>query len=485
MSDSAVSLSSLSISDRDVFPDGLKDVEPLDLEILFNPKSVALIGASKDIKKSGGDFLKRMLERGYRGAIYPINLRETEILGVKTYPNVKSVPGEIDLAIFCIPAALVTKTMEECIDKGIKFVVVHTSGFNEVGNPVLEAELVKLARMGGVRFVGPNCMGVFSNEARLSCMDAVPESDVENEDVAFIGQSGTLCDSYISHGQERGLKINKAVSLGNEADLKFTDYLSYFAADPQIRIISAYVEGVREGKKLLELVQKINWKKPVLIWKAGRTSAGTRATLSHTGSIAGSHQINEAAFRQAGIITANSLESLVDLTAGLYTPILPKGRRVGILVDTGGGAVAAADACESAGLEIVRLSTKVQEELRKGFQGKLPPFAGLTNPVDLVSPKDEDRINLYDFALELMAPEVDSFMILSFHELSDPNFMALLEKARERLKKPIFMVPPIPIRKIEYIKNYTRRGIPSYYNVDRAARAMWGLIEYSLWLKCR
>ncbi|MBF8265066.1 MAG: CoA-binding protein, partial [Dehalococcoidia bacterium] len=431
----------------------------LDLDLLFNPRTVALIGASKDIKKSGGDFLKRMLERGYKGTIYPINLRETEILGVKTYPNVQSVPGQIDLAIFCIPVALVIKTMEECIAKGIKYVVVHTSGFNEVGNPVLEAELVHLARTGG--------------------------SNVENEDVAFIGQSGTLCDSYISHGQERGLKINKAVSLGNEADLKFTDYLSYFAADPRIKIISAYIEGVREGKKFLDLVQKINRRKPVLVWKAGRTSAGTRATLSHTGSIAGSHQINEAAFRQAGIITANSLESLVDLTAGLYAPFLPKGRKVGILVDTGGGAVAAADACESAGLEVARLSTKVQEELRKGFQGKLPPFAGITNPVDLVSPKDEDRINLYDFSLELMAPEVDYFMILSFHELSDPNFMALLEKARDRLKKPIFMVPPIPIRKIEQIKNYTRRGIPSFYNVDRAALTIHRLIDYARWLESR
>lgn len=485
MSDSAISLSSLSISGRDVSTNWLKDVKPLDLDLLFNPRTVALIGASKDIKKSGGDFLKRMLERGYKGTIYPINLRETEILGVKTYPNVQSVPGQIDLAIFCIPVALVIKTMEECIAKGIKFVVVHTSGFNEVGNPVLEAELVHLARRGGVRFVGPNCMGVFSNEARLSCMDAVPESNVENEDVAFIGQSGTLCDSYISHGQERGLKINKAVSLGNEADLKFTDYLSYFAADPRIKIISAYIEGVREGKKFLDLVQKINRRKPVLVWKAGRTSAGTRATLSHTGSIAGSHQINEAAFRQAGIITANSLESLVDLTAGLYAPFLPKGRKVGILVDTGGGAVAAADACESAGLEVARLSTKVQEELRKGFQGKLPPFAGITNPVDLVSPKDEDRINLYDFSLELMAPEVDYFMILSFHELSDPNFMALLEKARDRLKKPIFMVPPIPIRKIEQIKNYTRRGIPSFYNVDRAALTIHRLIDYARWLESR
>ena len=480
MSDSSPVLS--SVSERNISPEWLGDINPLDLNTLFNPTSVALVGASKDIKKSGGDFLKRMLERGYRGTIYPINLRETEILGVRTYPSLSAVPGNIDLAIICIPAESVVKAMEECVARGIKFVVVHTSGFHEVGNDALDAELMSVARKGGIRFVGPNCMGVFSNEVRLSFMDAVPESDVENEDVAFIGQSGTLCDSYISHGQERGLKINKAVSLGNESDLKFTDYLAYFAADPQIKIIAAYVEGVREGRKFLDLVQKINRSKPVLVCKAGRTSAGTRATLSHTGSIAGSYQINEAAFRQAGILTANSLESLIDLTAGLYSPVLPKGNRVGILVDTGGGAVSAADACESFGLEVTRLSTKVQEELRKGFQGKLPPFAGLSNPVDLVSPKDEDRINLYDFSLKLIAPEVDSLIILSFHELSDPNFMALLERSRDRLGKPIFMVPPIPIRKLQDIKNYTRRGIPSYYTVDRAARAIKGLVEYSTWL---
>lgn len=463
----------------------LKAGKPPDLHILFHPASVAIIGASRNVKKSGGDFLNRLVERGYPGAIYPISLREKELFGLKAYSSIGEVPGSIDLAVFCIPAAGVLQAMADCAAKGVKFVIVHTSGFSEVGDSNLEAELLRLARDGGIRFVGPNCMGVFSNGARLSFMDAAPEPDIVEAEVAFIGQSGTLCDNFMLQGRESGLRVSKVVSLGNEADLRFTDYLAYFAADPQIKIIAAYMEGVREGRKLLHEAQLVTRHKPVLIWKAGKTAAGGRATLSHTGSIAGSHTLNQAAFRQVGILTAHSLQELVDLTAAFYSPLLPRGLRIGILVDTGGGAVSAADACESAGLEVTPLSLGVQQALRAGLQGQIPPFAGVTNPVDLVSPRDEDRVRLYNLCLELIVPEVDCVMIITFHDLSDASFLLALEQAQDRLGKPFFMVPAMPQREGQAIKAYTQRGIPSYYNVDRAARAIRGLVDYAGWRENR
>lgn len=481
MSDSAASLS--STSEREVSMARWEGIEPPDLDKLFNPDSIAIVGASRDLNKSGGSFVRLLLERDYRGAIYPINLRESEILGLRAYPSILAVPGSIDQAVFCVPAAAVPAAMADCAAKRVKFVVVHTSGFSEVGKPDLEAQLLRIAREGGVRFVGPNCMGVLCNDARLSLLATPLEPDVIGADVGFIGQSGTLSDNFMLQGREGGLKINKAVSLGNEADLKFTDYLAYFAADPQIKVIAAYMEGVREGRKLLDLARKVCRRKPVVIWKAGRTTAGSRATLSHTGSIAGSDRINNAAFRQVGIMTANDMETLVDLTVGTYSPFLPKGPRVGILVDTGGGAVSVADACESAGLEVVQLSQGIQQQLRQGLQGHIPPFAGITNPVDLVSPKDEERIELYDFCLELISREVDSLIIISFHDLSDPNFISALEQFRDRLRKPFFMVPALPQLRKEAVKVYTQRSIPSYHSVDRAARSIYGLVEYARWLK--
>ncbi|MBI4287487.1 MAG: CoA-binding protein [Chloroflexi bacterium] len=478
MSDSTPPLS--AVTEREV-PSRSRAGNSLDLDKLFNPDSVAIIGASRDLGKSGGDFVKRVKERGYQGALYPINRRETEIMGLKTYPSILDVQGKVDLAVFCIPAAGVIEAMKECNKKGVKFAVVHTAGFREVGNPGLEAELLRVAREGGTRFVGPNCMGVFSNKPRLSLLGSAPEPDVTGEDVAFIAQSGTLCDNLIWQGQDRGLKVNYAISLGNESDLRFTDYLAYMADDPEIKMIGAYIEGIQDGRKFLDMVQKVNRRKPVAVWKAGRTAAGTRATLSHTGSIAGSHSINEAAFRQAGLMRASGIEGAIDQLAGLYTPFWPQGRRVGILVDTGGGAVSAADAFEIVGLEVTPLSQEVRQALRKGLESYIPPFAGISNPVDLVSPKDEDRIRLYDYCLDLMAPEVDSIVTITFQDLTDLNFLSALEQARDRLKKPIFMVPAMPQKFSEMIKVYTRRGIPAYHHVDRAARAIKGVVDYVRW----
>lgn len=478
MSDSSPSLS--YVSEREVSV-GSERARSADLHRLFHPASIAIIGASRDEKKSGGDFMKRTVERGYSGKVYPINLRETEVFGHRAYASVLAVPESIDLAVFCIPAPLVAQVMSECVAKGVKFAIVHTSGFTEVGDSGLEARIVKIARDGGLRFVGPNCMGVFCNDSRLSFMDASPDPQVVGADVGFIAQSGTLCDNFMIQGQERGLKINKSISLGNEADLKFTDYLDYMAADPQVKVIGAYIEGIREGRRFLDVVERVNRRKPVVVWKAGRTSAGARATLSHTGSIAGSDRINDAAFRQIGVLRAVSMEALIDFTAGFYTPFLPQGPRVGILVDTGGGAVSAADAFEAAGLEVARLSEKVQRGLREGLQGQIPPFAGITNPVDLVSPKDADRIRLYQYCLRLMAPEVDSFVLITFHDLSDPNFLSAVERARDDLGKPFFMVPAMPQRELKAIKEYTRRAVPAFHNVERAARTIRGLADYARW----
>ncbi|MFQ5826638.1 MAG: CoA-binding protein, partial [Dehalococcoidia bacterium] len=381
-----------------------KDTSP-DLRLLFNPSSVALIGASPDETKSGGRFLNRLTTQGFRGQVYPVNLREGEIMGLRAYSTVLDIPDGVDLAIMTIPAPSVPQAMAECAQKGIRFVIVHSSGFREVGAGDLEAEVVGAARRGGTRMVGPNCMGVYSAEARLCVMEA-DFFEPDGADVAFIAQSGTICDNFIHLGHERGLRFSQAVSSGNEADLTALDYLRYFADDPKVGVIASYMEGVREGRKFMELAGEVSRRKPIIVWKAGKTAAGARAIQSHTGSLAVADRVCDAAFLQAGIIVAHDLEELCDFAVAFASPYLPQGRRMGILVDTGGGGVAAADACESVGLEVPVYPQDIQAKLREFLAGVIPPFSGISNPVDLVSPRYVDYVRLFQGCVEIMAGTV-------------------------------------------------------------------------------
>jgi len=274
------------------------------LQPLFNPSSVALIGASKDIWKSGGFFLRSLINHGFPGLVYPVNPRESEILGLRTYPSVLDIPGEVDLAIMTIPAQATEQAMLECAQKRVKFAVLHTAGYSETGDEgrELEDRVIQIARQGGVRVIGPNCMGIYSPQAKLNTslpFIDLPEMGIELPmemgNVAFVGQSGWASESFIISGYDHGLRVSRVISSGNQSDLDTVDYIKYFGADPNTRVIAAYVEGIKRGRELIRVAGEVSKRKPIIIWKAGRSAAGARAVASHTGSLAGSDLVHDGA----------------------------------------------------------------------------------------------------------------------------------------------------------------------------------------------
>lgn len=302
-----------------------------ELDCLFNPRNVAVIGASKNIMKWGCIILANIITGGYKGDIYPINPKEKEIQGFKAYPDVCDVPGEVDLAMIVTPARTVPDVMKRCAKKGVKAVVVVPGGFSEEGGGglELEREVVKIAEAGKIRMVGPNTMGVFSGNLSMCAM--MPPVRPLPGAISFVSQSGNLGTQLLGLGQMHEVGFSKFASSGNEAALFTEDYIEYFGADPQTKVVLAYIEGLDHGRKFLEIAKKVTRKKPLVVFKGGQTDAGARAARSHCGAMAGRDSIYNAAFKQAGAIRAATPDEMLDLARALVSLPLPKGNRVGII----------------------------------------------------------------------------------------------------------------------------------------------------------
>jgi len=463
-------------------------VNSASLDLVFNPRTVALIGASENEFKSGGMFLNSFIDCGLKSELFLVNPKGEKIRGFKTYPSVLDVPKEIDLAIVTIPASVTPKAVEDCSKKGVKFIVVHAAGFGEMDAEGKETEekMVQTARKGGSRIVGPNCMGIFCPEAGFNTVvPYIGGLTEESGDVALVAQSGWVCEHIMLMGCERGLRFSKVLSIGNrfskvlsignQSDLTFVDFLEYLGSDPKTSIISAYLEGVKRGRDLIDVAKKISRKKPIVIWKAGRTGAGTKAITSHTGSLAGDHTIHETAFKQAGIITAQGIEELLDLLIAFKSPYLPKGNKVGIIVGAGGAGVAAADACETLGLQVANLPKEAQLELKDLLRDVIPPFSGVSNPVDTIWLPMGQGPSIHPQMIEIMSKAVDAFMIFSYEPYGE-NYLSVLAKTREKIRKPIVCVPPHPTKGLDTTP-WTKRGLPVYPTPKRAARALSALAQ--------
>ena len=355
-----------------------------DLDFVFNPKSVAIAGISTNRAYDGiaETYLRALIESEFNGPIYPINPKGGEIRGVKIYPNVKDVPDSLDYVICCIPAALVPQLVKDCAAKGVKAVQFFTSGFSENGTEEgrrLEAEICDIARQGGIRLIGPNCMGVYCPKSGLSF---APDYPTESGPVALICQSGGNAIYFIRHAAQRGVRFSKVVSFGNAADVDESDLLEYLTSDTETKIIAAYIEGLKDGRRFSKVVRRAAAAKPVIMMKGGCTKGGARAVASHTGALAGSARIWDGLLRQAGVIPASTLEELADiLVTLLYLPV-PHGRRLGV-IDVGGGAVVVAtDAYVSAGLDLPRLPQELRQKLRS-FLSTGAAGLSVNNPVDL------------------------------------------------------------------------------------------------------
>ncbi|MFA5787925.1 MAG: CoA-binding protein, partial [Actinomycetota bacterium] len=375
--------------------------------------SLAFVGASNDNTKWGYRILHNILDGGFTGRVYPVNPKDEEVHGLKAYPSLASLPEVADVALVCVPAPVAARAVEEAARAGVRAVVVITAGFAEAGNSQAEEELARVAREWGLAMVGPNSMGFFS--ARTQMHAIMSSSRPQHGGVSFVSQSGNVGSQGIGRGHLHGAGFSLMFSSGNAAALDWADYLEFLADDPETRVIALYLEGVRDGHRFLESMQKAVLRKPVLITKGGKTGAGSRAAKSHTAALATSDGLFSGLVRQAGGVLLRSIEEMMDLAAAMDVAPVPAGPRVAIVTWGGGWGVLATDACIAAGLEVPPLS----EATRAALDRLLPPYWSRDNPVDLVGGVDHEA-HLEALAVLARDPGFDALLVLGMLSSPDP-----------------------------------------------------------------
>ncbi len=479
---------------------------------LFNPSSIAVIGASNFPGKWGFNIINRVLDTRDNRKIYAINNKRPEVAGLTTYPSVRDVPEPVEFVVIAIPYVDVPKVMEDCVAKGVKAGLVVSAGLGETGEEGvrIEREIVAIAKRGGIRFVGPNCMGHFNTAANFFTTGFAPTLGIKRGHLGIVAQSGGFAGHILRCALEAGVGVSKLVSSGNEANLHLEDYLEYLAQDPETRVITCYIEGFREGRRFLKLAKEITRHKPVVVVKVGRTEPGAKAARGHTGALSGSDIVSDAVLKQSGVIRADEIEELFDVAAALLRQPLPKGRRIGILTGGGGHGVVATDACSRLGLDISPLSKSTLKRLDEILPERWPR----QNPVDTVAagfvtyqclwPMMEDD-NL-DAILSVGAIGMSSmWRMMGGLPLSMPSFlreqamkmmdfiegdeMNNLDKAIEyidKYKKPIIvtslMMTP-EMRQAPVHKKLVENGIITYPTPERSAKVLHHLCWYAEYLR--
>lgn len=361
---------------------GSRNVERA-MKALLQPESVALLGCSGDLNRINGRPLKYFLAKGYKGRLYPVNPKQREIAGLPCYPDVLAVPGPVDLAVVAVPASAVIESMRQLAAKRVPAAVIFSSGFAEMGaeGAAAQRELVDVARAGGVRFCGPNAVGVLNAfEGVTASFSEYLEGAVPAGPIGFVSQSGAFGTAIAALARERGLGLGYFINTGNEADLDVADAFGFIVEDPRIRVIAGYIEGLRDGRKLLAVAERaMALGKPMILTKVGRSDAGARAAASHTGALAGADAVLDGVLRQKGVLRADDEEQMMDLVELFAHCRLPKGPKVGIVSQSGGAGVLACDRAEALGLRVPLLEEETQARLKE----ILPAYAALANPVDL------------------------------------------------------------------------------------------------------
>jgi len=449
------------------------------LDCFFDPKSVAVIGVSRNPKKVGHVIFRNFIEGKFRGKLYPVNPNVSEILGYKCHPSVLKIPGRIDLAVISVPAQIVPKIMEECGKKKVPAVIIISGGFKEIGNIKLENEVIRILKKYRIRVVGPNCVGVFDPYSEVDTF-FLPRYKLERPgegNIAFISQSGALGSVVLDWMSMKGYKISKFISYGNAADVDEADLIEYLANDKRTRVICAYFEGVNDGRKFYDIVKKVANRKPVIALKGGKTTEGNKAVASHTGSMAGQSEIYSAAFGQSGVIEAENLEDIFDFARVLSTQPVPKGNRVQIITDGGGFGVLTTDWIISNGLKLAKMNQDSIKRMRKIF----PEHVVLKNPIDLTGDADVER---YRIAIDaaLGDDNVDMIAIITLFQI--PTLTAeitdVVSYFAERGKKPIVVIAAGG-RFTEVLKKSMEDfGVPTFSYPEKAAKALRALYDYRL-----
>ena len=479
-----------------------RDIEKL--RAFFEPTGVAIIGASHTPGKIGyqivENFVKKKEKGVFGGEIYLINPKGGEILGYKVYRSVLDVKEKIDHAVIAVPAKVVPKVLEDCGKKGIEAVVIISAGFSETGNYEAERELKRIARKYGMRVIGPNCLGIYSAYTGVDHL-FLPEYKTTVDGrfllnaprpkagyITLLTQSGAFGVAALDYMAGSGIGVSKFVSYGNRIDVDEATLIEYLVEDKTTRVIMLYTEGVANGRRFLEVVREATLRKPILVFKAGRTKAGARAVASHTAALAGSDQIYDAVFKQSGCVRAQTMEEFFDMAKALAYQPPAKGRNVAILTDGGGAGVMATDACEILGLNVPRTPEDLRKELKFLMRkGVIPEFASIENPIDLTGSVNDE---MFRIVAELLInhPQFDSLVMLALHHppaMTD-RFVDEVAKVIKESKKPVVAVDIGMADFSVYVREkLDRYHIPSYPSPERAVTALSALVRYGEYLKKR
>ncbi len=471
------------------------------LELFFNPKSITVIGVSSDERAFGSRQLNALLRFGYKGRLYPVNPNGGEFFGLKAYSNVRDIPDDVDLAIITVPAHIVSRVLADCLAKGIKAAEVLSAGFRELGNEGLhlEKELQDIAARG-IKIIGPNCFGVYSPAGGVTIL---PGSNFPRESgaVALLTQSGQFSEMIVMQARGLGIRFSKVISYGNACDLNEADFLEYLAEDADTKVIQAYIEGVRDGRRFLDVARRVSRVKPIIVWKVGLTSLGSRAASTHTGSLGGSEAVWNAFLSQSGAISVTSLEELIDTTLAFLHLPTRCGSRVALVSGGGGGTVVGGDACQRVGLILPVFTPETETKL-----GSLLPRVGASvkNPVDIANPLPPSQ--LLKSVLEVIAAseEID-VIILRRIFLSGKGLSLILGEAepteeyqrelmniprliKEKFGKPVIVILHDEVTDSDMLAfeadrrqlrdYYLAHGIPVYPTLERAIKALANLFKH-------
>lgn len=455
------------------------------LERLFNPRGIAVIGASPDFGRPGGQTMQVLTERGYRGGIYPVNPKYEDIAGHTCYAAIANVAEPCDVAVIAVPAAQVPQMIADCGEHGVHYAVVLGGGFREGGEAgrALEAQMLENARKHGVRVIGPNCLGLVNVHARAyAAFGSVTRAPfLEPGGVSAVIQSGGFGNSLVIRCAAAGVGFRYVVASGNEADITTPELIEAFVDDPETRVILAYIEGLGDGRAFLAAARRaMAAGKPIVVWKAGNTRQGMRAAASHTANMAGSYDIYRAAFRTGGIIEVGDMEEAADFVQTLLGQPPAAGKNVAIMGGSGGSAVVFADAADAYGLTLARLAPQTMEVL----QQNLPSVAAIDNPIDYAAGFINDRnAPRFQRAVEavLADPGVHQLGVLFATvtgRVGGIGATALAEAAK-RHRKPVFVFSSVPRDTApEMFDLLEQARIPIIRSVNRVAKAMSALAEY-------
>ncbi|MEE9461766.1 MAG: acetate--CoA ligase family protein, partial [Bacteroidales bacterium] len=417
----------------------LQELRQRNLETIFHPKSVAIVGTNKVKGTVPHDILDSILKADFDGIVYPVSPKETSIKGIKAYKYVVDVPDDIDLAILVFPSSVCHLALEQCGQKGIKSVIIISAGFKEVGEAGLQKEkqLVEIARKYDMSLIGPNCLGVINTDPGINLNASFAREMPETGNIGFLSQSGALCTAVLDYAQAKHIGFSKFISFGNKADISEIDLLYYLMDDDETKVILMYLEEISDGKALINAAQQVIQKsgKPILIIKSGRTEEGASAAASHTGSLAGKDEICDAAFEQAGIIRCDNIEEMFNKAIAFAYQPAPRTEKVAIITNAGGPGVLTTDAAISNGLQLAKFSEETTKILKKA----LPATANINNPVDVIGDARADR---YVAAIQAAFDDEDVagvFVILTPQSMTDIDTIAEeITKIAEGQTKPIY-----------------------------------------------